>query len=109
MNLSTDAAAMPLLVALEYTFRAYLQESTILVCLCHYHLVMPALPYQVCGVYNHYARQLYLLVNPVIKGRSNDTSVLFVEWLDPESRQSVYARFNHEQAACLQRVVDEMK
>jgi hypothetical protein len=133
LALDTDLVARPLLASLEHTFRAHFEMSSQFECLCMTHVMVPFFgteraSYQVCGVYNRPVRQLYMLVNPVITGRSNQTDsyiessvacvkerrnvararVVFMEWTDPTTRSGMYARFIGVQAAALQLALDEM-
>ncbi len=134
LSLQDSSFARPLLAALEYSFRGQFEMTDQYECLCMTHLVVPhffgtARPsHQVCGVYNRPARQLYMMVNPVLVGMSNQTDsylessvacgtreqsvkrarYIFVEWTDPASRLQMYARFIGLPAAAIQLALDEM-
>lgn len=134
ISLQDSSIARPLLAALEYSFRGQFEMTEQYECLCMTHLVVPHFfgttrpSYQVCGVYNRPARQLYMMVNPVLVGMSNQTDAylessvacgtreqsvkrarhIFVEWTDPTSRLQLYARFIGLPAAAIQLALDEM-
>lgn len=134
LALQDSSIARPLLAALEYSFRGQFEMTEQYECLCMTHLVVPHFfgttrpSYQVCGVYNRPARQLYMMVNPLLVGVSNQTDAylessvacgtreqsvkraryIFVEWTDPASRLTMYARFIGLQAAAIQLALDEM-
>ena len=86
--------------------------------------------YQICGVYNKEMDQMYVMANPRISGGGNKTSVyseksvacqsknyinrkrssqVFIDWIDPQSEDNLYYKFNGFKSACLQLAMDEFK
>ena len=86
--------------------------------------------YQICGVYNKAMDQMYVMANPRIGGGGNKTSVyseksvacqskkyinkkrssqVFIDWIDPQSEDNLYYKFNGVTSACLQLAMDEFK
>jgi len=118
----------PLLASLEKEFKIRLLENTQYHCLCMHHLQMTNhTQWQICATPTPQRDGVYLMVNPRLVGRSNDTMtkleysiscatpqfnerarVVFVEWTDPKTRTQYEKQFAHERAACLQQSIDEM-
>lgn len=117
--------------SLEHTFKAHMETGTQYSCLCMHHIsiVTTGSPlFQVCALYNRPRGEMYLMVNPSIIGRSNqtdpygETSVsclkqrpttrrskqIVIEWTDPETRDTLYSRFSGVGAVCMQLAMDEM-
>ncbi len=123
--------AKPLVSSLEQSFRLHMEMSTQYACLCMHHLSLPpAVPLaQVCGIYNRPRGELCLMINPSLRGYSNqtdyygETSVackkqkasskrhrhIFLEWVDPNTRSVLYSKFTGMEAVCMQLALDEIK
>lgn len=128
----SDPKAKPLISTLENSFRVHMEMGTQYSCLCMHHLKVPhtaSASYQVCGIYNRPRRELYVMVNPTLVGRSNQTDhytetsvscptgsqqsttrsrIVFLQWVDPETNGVLYSKFAGIEAVCMQVAMDEM-
>ncbi len=127
------AMSRPLISTLEHSFLTHMETGTQFSCLCMHHIKVPHVvdnkQLQVCGIYNRPQKQLYMLINPVLVGKSNQTDsysessvacqpgsrqstsrsrAVFLQWIDPADGGAMYARFSGIEAVCMQLAMDEM-
>jgi len=126
-----ESFAKPLISSLEYSFRSHMETGTQYACLCMHHLMVPGKPdsMRICSVYNRPRQEMYLMINPVLAGRGNQTDSyeelsvscderrpqstrryrqVFLEWVDPATHDVLYAKFQGMDAVCLQLALDEL-
>jgi hypothetical protein len=91
----------------------------------------PLIIYQLCGVYNAHEKQLYMMANPRKSGGGSKEpsvelmehsvscpkdhwrtvrrhEVLFLDWVDPFTRQGRYRLFSGDESYCMQLALEEM-